>query len=62
MDQFILIEKTLLKMIEDAFNAGYDNPNEFAEEEISRIYNRGIKKASLTSCGKKPEKMKVKHI
>ena len=58
MDQFILTEKTILKMLEEAFDAGYTSPVEFLSQETTRIYNKHIKKAKLTSCGEKPERLK----
>ena len=62
MDQFIFTEKTLLKMLNEAFVAGYESPLELSNQEIARIYNKHVKKAKLTSCGDKPKKLKPLHI
>ena len=59
MDQFILTQETVRQMLEEAFKAGFESPMEFLPQETTRIYNKHIKKAKLTSCGPKPQKIKA---
>jgi hypothetical protein len=59
MDQFILTQETVRQMLEEAFKAGFESPMEFLTQETSRIYNKHVKKAKLTSAGPKPQKVKA---
>ena len=58
IDQFIITDKKLQKMLAEAFQAGYESPVELLEQEVAKIYNKHIAKGKLTQCIENQEKPK----